>query len=229
VVAGGEGDAATLEGDLGLEGHHARAVEGEGLALERLLGAPVDHRTERGDPSELLLELRVVFRAGVGGVGVALGPATPFVPSLGLVRSCRPFCSAGDVQGMTAGRGTMHQAMPEGDPSGRTQCFQLWANLPASLKMAGPRYQDTKAAEIPEVVEDDGSRARVIVGTFWGETGPVQGVAADPRYVDVSVPAGRRRPIPVEPPRNSATFPASSVLRPEMPAPATPASPRPPA
>src|SRR5512135_2779110 len=92
--------------------------------------------------------------------------------------------------------------MPKGDPSGRMHGFQLWANLPASLKMTRPRYQDIKAAEIPAVVEDDGTRARVIVGEFWGKRGPVEGVAADPRYVDVSVPAGVRRRIAVDRTRN---------------------------
>jgi hypothetical protein len=72
--------------------------------------------------------------------------------------------------------------------------------------MTRPRYQDIKAAEIPEVVEDDGTRARVIVGEFWGKKGPVEGVAADPRYVDVSVPAGVRRTIPVERDRNAFAY-----------------------
>ena len=105
---------------------------------------------------------------------------------------------AGDVQWMTAGRGILHQEMPQGDPAGRMHGFQLWANLPASLKMTAPRYQDVKAADIPEVVDDDGTRARVICGEFWGRTGPVEGVAADPRYVDVAVPAGLRKRIPVD-------------------------------
>ena len=58
--------------------------------------------------------------------------------------------TAGDVQWMTAGRGILHQEMPEGDSRGRMHGFQLWANLPSSLKMTEPRYQDVKAGEIPE-------------------------------------------------------------------------------
>src|SRR4030088_423525 len=65
---------------------------------------------------------------------------------------------AGDVQWMTAGSGIMHQEMPQGDPSGRMHGFQLWANLPSSLKMTAPRYQDIKAPEIPDVTDDDGHR-----------------------------------------------------------------------
>ena len=87
---------------------------------------------------------------------------------------------AGDVQWMTAGSGIIHQEMPQGDPAGRMHGFQLWANLPASLKMTAPRYQDVPAQAIPEVVDDDGTRVRVIVGDFWGKRGPVEGVAADP-------------------------------------------------
>src|SRR4030095_9967261 len=105
---------------------------------------------------------------------------------------------AGDVQWMTAGRGILHQEMPQGDAQGRMHGFQLWANLPASLKMTAPRYQDVLAKDIPEVVDDDGTAVRVICGTFWGKTGPVEGVAADPRYLDVSVPPLRRKRLLVE-------------------------------
>jgi redox-sensitive bicupin YhaK (pirin superfamily) len=105
---------------------------------------------------------------------------------------------AGDVQWMTAGRGIMHQEMPSGDRQGRMHGFQLWANLPSSLKMTTPRYQDVPGAAIPEVVDDDGTTIRVICGEFWGKKGPVDGIAADPRYLDVFVPAGKRKTLQVE-------------------------------
>ena len=110
----------------------------------------------------------------------------------------RGTLGTGDVQWMTAGSGIIHQEMPRGDQGGRMHGFQLWANLPASLKMTAPRYQDVSSAAIPEVVEDDGTRVRVVCGEFWGRRGPVDGIAADPRYLDVSVPAGVRRTLPVE-------------------------------
>jgi redox-sensitive bicupin YhaK (pirin superfamily) len=113
---------------------------------------------------------------------------------------------AGDVQWMTAGRGIMHQEMPQGDADGRMHGFQLWANLPASLKMTAPRYQDIAAADIPEVVDDDGTRVRVIVGDFWGKKGPVEGVAADPQYIDVSVAPGRRKRLRVETSRHAFAY-----------------------
>jgi redox-sensitive bicupin YhaK (pirin superfamily) len=103
----------------------------------------------------------------------------------------------GDVQWMTAGRGILHQEMPEGDPAGRMHGFQLWANLPSGLKLTAPRYQDIQAKEIPEITDDDGTTVRVIVGDFWGKRGPVDGIAADPRYLDVWVPPLRKKTLPV--------------------------------
>jgi hypothetical protein len=114
--------------------------------------------------------------------------------------------TAGDVQWMTAGSGILHQEMPKGDAAGRMHGFQLWANLPAALKMTDPRYQDIPASAIPEVTEDDGARARVICGEFWGQKGPVEGVAADPRYVDISIPPGKRKRIQVETTRNAFAY-----------------------
>ena len=101
--------------------------------------------------------------------------------------------TAGDVQWMTAGSGILHQEMPKGDPQGRMHGFQLWANLPASLKMTDPRYQDIPSTDIPEVTDDDGTRVRIICGEFWGKRGPVEGVAADPNYLDISVPPGQAK------------------------------------
>jgi redox-sensitive bicupin YhaK (pirin superfamily) len=113
---------------------------------------------------------------------------------------------AGDIQWMTSGRGIYHQEMPQGDARGRMHGFQLWANLPSSLKMTAPRYQDVQAAAIPEVTDDDGTVVRVVCGEFWGRRGPVEGVAADPRYLDVSVPPGRTRRLAVETSRHAFAY-----------------------
>ncbi len=113
---------------------------------------------------------------------------------------------AGDVQWMTAGSGILHQEMPRGDRAGRMHGFQLWANLPASLKMTAPRYQDVASRDIPDVADDDGTRVRVICGSFWGKAGPVDRVAAEPRYLDVSVPPGARRRLPVDTRRNAFAY-----------------------
>jgi redox-sensitive bicupin YhaK (pirin superfamily) len=124
----------------------------------------------------------------------------------------------GDLQWMTAGHGIIHQEMPIGDAQGRMHGFQLWANLPASHKMDRPRYQDIASAEVPEITEDDGTRIRVLCGSHGGRTGPVEGLAVDPCYLDVAVPAGRTIRLPVETDRHafayvfegSGSFPAAS-------------------
>ncbi len=105
---------------------------------------------------------------------------------------------AGDVQWMTAGSGILHQEMPKGNSGGQMHGFQLWGNLPSSQKMTAPRYQDVQGKEIPEVIDDDGTRVKVIVGAFWGKTGPVDGIAADPQYLDVFVPAGVKKTFKID-------------------------------
>jgi hypothetical protein len=112
----------------------------------------------------------------------------------------------GDVQWMTAGKGIIHQEMPKGDEAGRMHGFQLWANLPARLKMSEPRYQGVTASEIPVVTGDDGTEVRVVCGTFWGVTGPVEGVAANPIYLDVTVPPRTKATLPVEAGRNAFAY-----------------------
>jgi quercetin 2,3-dioxygenase len=110
----------------------------------------------------------------------------------------RGSLGSGDIQWMTAGSGILHQEMPKGDQAGRMHGFQLWANLPSSLKMTAPRYQDVQGKDVPEVVDDDGTTVRIVCGSFWGKSGPVEGVAADPRYLDIFVPPGVRKVLPVE-------------------------------
>jgi redox-sensitive bicupin YhaK (pirin superfamily) len=113
---------------------------------------------------------------------------------------------AGDIQWMTAGRGIIHQEMPKGDPLGQMHGFQLWANLPSSLKMSPPRYQEVKAPEIPVAIDDDGTQARIVCGSFWGKKGPVVGIAADPTYLDVTVPPNKRKKLPVETTRHAFAY-----------------------
>jgi quercetin 2,3-dioxygenase len=118
----------------------------------------------------------------------------------------RGVISCGDVQWMTAGRGIIHQEMPKGDHAGRMHGFQLWANLPSALKMTEPRYQEVKTTDIPEVTDDDGTHVRLVCGSFWGKKGPVEGIAADPIYIDVSVPPGKRKTLPVETSRSAFAY-----------------------
>jgi redox-sensitive bicupin YhaK (pirin superfamily) len=186
-------------------------IEGAGVHLRRAFGFG---DTTEFDPFLLLDDFRNdrpdEYRAGfpwhphrgIETITYVLAGNVEHGDSLGN----RGNLGAGDVQWMTAGRGILHQEMPQGDAQGRMHGFQLWANLPSSLKMTAPRYQDIKAAEIPEIVDDDGTIVRVVCGDFWGRRGPVEGVAADPRYLDISVPAGKRKTLPVELERHAFAY-----------------------
>jgi redox-sensitive bicupin YhaK (pirin superfamily) len=186
-------------------------MEGAGVALRRAFGFGT---TSDFDPFLLLDDFRndnpEAYLAGfpwhphrgIETITYVLAGTVEHGDSLGN----RGSMGAGDVQWMTAGRGILHQEMPKGDDRGRMHGFQLWSNLPSSLKMTDPRYQDIAAADIPEVIDDDGTRARIIIGSFWGKTGPVEGVAAEPRYLDISVPLGKQKRIAVDRAANAFAY-----------------------
>jgi redox-sensitive bicupin YhaK (pirin superfamily) len=186
-------------------------IEGAGVKLRRAFGFGDTGET---DPFLLLDDFRndrpEDYRAGfpwhphrgIETITYVLAGTVDHGDSLGN----RGTLGAGDVQWMTAGSGILHQEMPQGDPQGRMHGFQLWANLPASHKMTAPRYQDIGSAEIPSITDDDGTMVRVICGDFWGKRGPVAGIATDPRYLDVWVPPGRRKSLPVETDRHAFAY-----------------------
>ncbi len=178
-------------------------LEGAGVHLRRAFGFG---RTEDFDPFLLLDDFRnddpAAYRAGfpwhphrgIETITYVLAGTVAHGDSLGNHGSL----GAGDVQWMTAGSGIVHQEMPAGDAQGRMHGFQLWANLPAKHKMTTPRYQDMQAKDIPVVTDDDGTSVRIIIGEFWGKRGPVEGIAADPRYLDVYVPPGVKKTLKVD-------------------------------
>ena len=186
-------------------------IEGAGVKLRRAFGFADTQETDpflllddfRNDqPQDYLAGFPWHPHRGIETITYVLAGTVEHGDSLGN----RGRLGAGDIQWMTAGRGIMHQEMPQGDAKGRMHGFQLWANLPSALKMTAPRYQDVKASEVPEAVDDDGVRVRVLCGEFWGKKGPVEGVAADPRYLDVLVPAGRRKKLKVETERHAFAY-----------------------
>ena len=186
-------------------------LEGAGVHLRRAFGfgntADFDpfllfDDFRNDNPDEYLAGFPWHPHRGIETITYVLAGSVAHADSLGN----RGSLGAGDVQWMTAGSGILHQEMPAGDPDGRMHGFQLWANLPSALKMTAPRYQDVAGRDIPEAIDDDGTRIRVICGSFWGKTGPVEGVAADPRYIDVSVPPGRRKRLAVETTRHAFAY-----------------------
>jgi redox-sensitive bicupin YhaK (pirin superfamily) len=186
-------------------------MEGAGVKLRRAFGFGEttefdpfllfdDFRNDR--PGDYLAGFPWHPHRGIETITYVLAGTVEHGDSLGNRGAMGP----GDVQWMTAGSGILHQEMPKGDSEGRMHGFQLWANLPRALKMTNPRYQDIQAKDIPEVTDDDGTHVRIVVGDFWGKSGPVEGVAADPRYLDISVPPNRTRRIPVESSRHAFAY-----------------------
>lgn len=178
-------------------------LEGAGVHLHRAFGF---HNPEQMDPFLLFDDFRNDRPAdylrgfpwhphrGIETITYVLAGTVEHGDSLGNTGRL----GAGDVQWMTAGSGIMHQEMPQGNAAGQMHGFQLWANLPSALKMTAPRYQDVQGRDIPEITDDDGTVVRVIIGSFWGKTGPVDGIAADPQYLDISVPAGVKKSFKVD-------------------------------
>ena len=186
-------------------------MEGAGVKLHRAFGFGTtsefdpfllfdDFRNER--PADYIAGFPWHPHRGIETITYVLSGTVTHADSLGNAGSL----GAGDVQWMTAGRGILHQEMPQGDERGRMHGFQLWANLPASLKMTAPRYQDVSAKDVTEITDDDGTKVRVIIGDFWGKRGPVEGIAADPQYLDVWVPPGQRKALPVDTRRNAFAY-----------------------
>ena len=186
-------------------------VEGAGVKLHRAFGFGEtgdfdpfllfdDFRNE--NPDDYLAGFPWHPHRGIETITYVLAGTVNHGDSLGNSGSM----TAGDVQWMTAGRGILHQEMPQGDPRGRMHGFQLWANLPSSLKMTTPRYQDVESQNVPEVTDDDGTTARIICGDFWGKSGPVDGIATDPSYLDIRVPPNQRKTLPVETSRHAFAY-----------------------
>ncbi|MEL7026244.1 MAG: pirin family protein [Pseudomonadota bacterium] len=193
-------------------------MEGAGVHLHRVFGF--------GDPSEsdpflLLDDFRNDVPAayekgfpwhphrGIETITYVLEGSVEHGDSLGNQGTLGP----GSVQWMTAGSGILHQEMPHGNAAGQMHGFQLWANLPASVKMTAPRYQDIQGADIPTVTDDDGTAVKIIIGDFWGQSGPVDGIAADPLYLDVSVPPNTRKVLKVDTYANTFAYVFAGAAR----------------
>jgi len=167
-------------------------VEGAGVRLKRSIGTRtldyldpfllLDHFAST-NPRDYEAGFPLHPHRGIETVTYVLSGTVSHKDTLGNSGSI----GAGDVQWMTAGRGIMHEEMPQVRPEGIAG-FQLWVNLPAKLKMTTPRYQNILASEIPEIKRDDGTIIRVITGQMDHIDGPVSEIAADPFYADVSVP-----------------------------------------
>ena len=186
-------------------------LEGAGVHLHRVFGFGDPSLTDpflmmddfrNDDPARYAAGFPWHPHRGIETITYVLAGSVDHADSLGNAGTLGP----GSVQWMTAGSGILHQEMPHGDAAGRMHGFQLWANLPSSLKMTHPRYQDIGGEDIPERTDDDGTVVRVITGDWRGVRGPVDGIAADPQYLDVTVPAGVSKRIPIDAYRSAFAY-----------------------
>jgi redox-sensitive bicupin YhaK (pirin superfamily) len=174
--------------------HGQQVLEGAGVRLRRVFGFPETSLFDpfllfddfcSDSPADFLKGFPWHPHRGIETITYVIRGDVEHRDSLGNTG----VISSGDVQWMTAGNGILHQEMPKGDSNGSMHGFQLWANLPASHKMMTPRYRDITAADIPEVILDNGTVIKVIAGTVHGISGPTDNVVIDPEYLDCTVPA----------------------------------------
>lgn len=95
---------------------------------------------------------------------------------------------AGGIQWMNAGKGIVHEEMPEQE-EGLLQGFQLWVNLPASEKMSEPNYQDIQPDDVPHV-EMPNATVKVLAGSLGDIMGPVKTTAVSPSFFDITLTQG---------------------------------------
>jgi redox-sensitive bicupin YhaK (pirin superfamily) len=176
-------------------------VEGAGVRLKRSIGTRtldyldpfllLDHFQSK-DPADYQAGFPLHPHRGIETVTYLLAGSVRHRDSVGNSGEI----GAGDLQWMTAGRGILHEEMPQVRPEG-VAGLQLWVNLPAKQKMIAPRYQNVNANEIPAVEREGGAKIRVIAGAVDGVVGPIGGIAAEPTYLDVSIGAGGSFTLPI--------------------------------
>jgi quercetin 2,3-dioxygenase len=183
-------------------------VEGAGVRLKRSIGGHLlnyvdpflllDH-FESTNPADYQAGFPLHPHRGIETVTYLLRGAVRHRDSVGNAGEIGP----GDLQWMSAGRGILHEEMPQVRPEG-VAGFQLWVNLPAKQKMNAPRYQNIHAHEIPVVERNGGATVRVIAGTIDGTRGPITGIVAEPSYLDVALANGGSLALPI--PRSHSAF-----------------------
>ena len=182
-------------------------VEGAGVRLKRSIGGRalnyldpfllLDH-FQSTTPADYQAGFPLHPHRGIETVTYLLTGAVRHRDSVGNTGEIGP----GDLQWMSAGRGILHEEMPQVRPEG-VAGFQLWVNLPAKQKMSAPRYQNIHSSEIPIIERDRGASVRVIAGTVDGTTGPITGIVAEPSYLDVALAGEGSLVLPI-PPGHSA-------------------------
>ncbi len=91
----------------------------------------------------------------------------------------------GDVQWMTAGRGIIHQEMPQNTTKG-LEGFQFWLNLSQKDKMVKPAYGELKSSDMP-IVEQDGAFVKIMAGKIGETVGPINREGNEVSLMDIQL------------------------------------------
>lgn len=115
--------------------------------------------------------------------------------SLGTHAVIRP----GALNLMTAGRGIVHsERTPAAERASGSPIsgMQTWLALPDGKEEIDPAFEHVAAPDLP-VIEGDGVRATIIMGSLWGQTAPTTQHAAT-IYADIAMTAGSSVPLAAE-------------------------------
>jgi redox-sensitive bicupin YhaK (pirin superfamily) len=170
------------------------ATDGAGVRMTRVIATPIlDHfdpfllldEFRSDDPDDYIAGFPDHPHRGFETVTYMLAGSMEHKDNQGNAGILGP----GSVQWMTAGRGIVHSEMPRQE-DGLMWGFQLWVNLPAESKMTRPAYQEIPADGVPEVAVSQGVTAKVIAGSVAEVSGPNEGIATEPLYLDIDMQAG---------------------------------------
>lgn len=167
--------------------------DGAGVSLTRIIGQPALPRLDpflmldffgSDKPGEYIAGFHAHPHRGFQTVTYMLAGKMRHKDSVGN----EGVIEAGGIQWMNAGKGIIHEEMPE-QQEGLLKGFQLWVNLPAAEKMSSPNYQDIPPLTVPTVNVGDAS-IKVLAGVLGDTVGPVKTTAVAPTFIDVTIHKG---------------------------------------
>ena len=162
-----------------------------GLGVDRLLPSPrrrmigpfvfLDHM----GPTQTVGDILPHPHIGLSTVTYLFEGENVHRDSLGTVQVVRP----GDLNVMTAGRGVVHSERHDPQtPPGTFHGVQIWLALPEANEDDAPSFAHYAEATLPEL-DEPGVRGRVLAGTAYGVTSPVEH-PSKPVLVDLVMEAG---------------------------------------
>jgi redox-sensitive bicupin YhaK (pirin superfamily) len=167
-------------------------------SIERRMVGPFvfwDHMGPASFPAGKGLDVRPHPHIGLATVTYLFEGEIVHRDSLGTVQTIRP----GEVNWMTAGRGITHSERTGSELRGkgsRVGGIQSWVALPERDEETAPAFVHHGADELP-LFAGEGKRVRLIAGSLYGRTSPVQ-THSEMLYADVGLESGAKFSVPTE-------------------------------